>query len=382
LIAAIRYKIKGKGSVGILCAGAPEGCNIEDILFCEKSLVAVSRSFAAVIRQLSPTLRLPVAIFYLVLRALDTVEDEMDMTRFEPHSTEGQSGDETKLALLLSFHEKLGTENWTLRGVGEADERSLLEEFDKVLRVLHKLSVPHRRTITDITERMAKGMTDFAGRDLAAGTKDVPDLELYCHYVAGLVGHGLTEQFANSGLEGPNLISEKNLDLGNSMGLFLQMTNIIRDYLEDLLDGRSFWPQDVVTLYAKSLVDLRNAPLRNAPNKSVACMNHLITNALIHGEASMSYLGLLSDPSIFNFCAIPQVMAMATLAEMYGNPKVFTGVVKPRSGLSALILRDCGDMATVRRWFAKFASQIASRIDPNDPNAARTKKAVQALGAK
>jgi len=29
------------------------------------------------------------------------------------------------------------------------------------------------------------------------------------------------------------------------MGLFLQKTNIIRDYLEDYVDGRAFWPQDV-----------------------------------------------------------------------------------------------------------------------------------------
>ncbi len=29
------------------------------------------------------------------------------------------------------------------------------------------------------------------------------------------------------------------------MGLFLQKTNIIRDYLEDFVDGRAFWPQEV-----------------------------------------------------------------------------------------------------------------------------------------
>lgn len=29
------------------------------------------------------------------------------------------------------------------------------------------------------------------------------------------------------------------------MGLFLQKTNIIRDYLEDYVDCRAFWPQEV-----------------------------------------------------------------------------------------------------------------------------------------
>ena len=33
--------------------------------------------------------------------------------------------------------------------------------------------------------------------------------------------------------------------LANSMGLFLQKTNIIRDYLEDIVQGREFWPREV-----------------------------------------------------------------------------------------------------------------------------------------
>ena len=37
----------------------------------------------------------------------------------------------------------------------------------------------------------------------------------------------------------------RDTQLANSMGLFLQKTNIIRDYLEDGLEGREFWPQEV-----------------------------------------------------------------------------------------------------------------------------------------
>lgn len=37
-----------------------------------------------------------------------------------------------------------------------------------------------------------------------------------------------------------------------SMGLFLQKTNIIRDYLEDYVDGRAFWPQDVWKKHSKT----------------------------------------------------------------------------------------------------------------------------------
>ena len=40
--------------------------------------------------------------------------------------------------------------------------------------------------------------------------------------------------------------------LSDQMGLFLQKTNIIRDYLEDYVDGRAFWPQSVWKKYSKS----------------------------------------------------------------------------------------------------------------------------------
>ena len=33
----------------------------------------------------------------------------------------------------------------------------------------------------------------------------------------------------------------------------------------------------------------------------------------------------LQDQDILRFCAIPQVMAIATLAKVYNNPKVFKG---------------------------------------------------------
>ena len=52
-------------------------------------------SFAVVIQRLPPELRDAVCIFYLVLRALDTVEDDMAIKA------------DVKLPLLRAFHEKI-----------------------------------------------------------------------------------------------------------------------------------------------------------------------------------------------------------------------------------------------------------------------------------
>ena len=57
-----------------------------------------------------------------------------------------------------------------------------------------------------------------------------------------------------------------------------------------------------------------------------------VTNAMSHAKESLAYMGGLVDPQVFRFCAIPQVMAIATLGACYNNPEVFKKVVKiPRS---------------------------------------------------
>ena len=64
----------------------------ESLKFCYDMLNKVSRSFAVVIQQLPERLRDAICIFYLVLRALDTVEDDMALD------------DDVKVPLLRSFH--------------------------------------------------------------------------------------------------------------------------------------------------------------------------------------------------------------------------------------------------------------------------------------
>ena len=44
-----------------------------------------------------------------------------------------------------------------------------------------------------------------------------------------------------------------------------------------------------------------------------------------HAPESLKYMERVRDPQNFRFCAIPQVMAIGTLALCYNNPKVFRG---------------------------------------------------------
>jgi farnesyl-diphosphate farnesyltransferase len=90
------------------------------------------------------------------------------------------------------------------------------------------------------------------------------------------------------------------------MGLFLQKTNIIRDYLEDFVDGRAFWPQEVWKRYSFT-GDLGFFADPAYKIQALGCLNHLITDALECVPECLEYMELLKTEQIFRFCAIPQV---------------------------------------------------------------------------
>lgn len=322
--------------------------------FCYEVLNKVSRSFAMVIQQLPESLKLAVCVFYLVLRALDSIEDDMDITL------------KVKIPHLRSFHEKLTIDGWNVSGMGDSpDYKTLLENFHKIIPMIKSLPPAFIETIRDITHKMGDGMADFAERKTVKKTEDY---NLYCHYVAGLVGLGLSRLFADSGLVPASITSKQNEILSNSMGLFLQKTNIIRDYLEDIIEGRVWWPEEIWSIYVPSLEYLKENP--ECP-KSLACLNHMVTNSLSHVDDALKYMALLPEANIFKFCAIPQVMAIATLSKVYNNTRVFQGVVKVHKGLSCRMMLETNDMQKVRETFAFFVTDIASKIPPHDPSAAK-----------
>jgi farnesyl-diphosphate farnesyltransferase len=353
-----------------------EHFDADDLAFCDDILVKVSRSFASVIQQLPSTMLVDILVFYLVLRALDTIED--DTTSFPSQ--------EVKIKYLLNFHKTaLADPTWTMDGVGEADEKRLLQNFDKCHRVYAKLGEKSRRVIADIAQRMAMGMAEFVGKDLGQGTTDIDQYNRYCHFVAGLVGEGLSRLFAASGLEKPSFASE--LFLSDQMGLFLQKTNIIRDYLEDYVDHRAFWPQTIWKKYSKSgdLGYFTNQSDPEAMERSLECLNELVTDALELAPDCLNYMSKLQCTEIFRFCAIPQVMAIATLDCCYANSNVFTGVVKIRKGTSCKLIVRTNNLDEVHDTFYQFAQSILNKANVNralgvvDPSYSRTVKICETI---
>lgn len=327
--------------------------SLNDHDFCYAALKKVSRSFAAVIWQLPVGLRDAVCLFYLVLRALDSIEDDMEFPVDE------------KVPLLLSFHEKCFDPEWRLEGVGDAhDYRVLLKHFNKVTNVFLGLDPSYQKVISQICKEMGAGMAKFSQKEV----ESLADYDEYCFYVAGLVGLGLSDLFSASGLEDDSLKDER--ELSTSMGSFLQKTNIVRDYYQDLDLKRRFWPSGVWSQYAESLEDFHAHP--KSP-ESLACLNHMVTDALRHAVDCLEYMNKLKQDQIFRFCAIPQVMAFATLTKLYNNRDVFTSTVKIRKGQTARIFMSCTTMTDALWFFERWANEFKRKLNPNDPKYNETK---------
>ncbi|KAG8696594.1 bifunctional farnesyl-diphosphate farnesyltransferase/squalene synthase, partial [Ceratobasidium sp. 423] len=336
----IQYKLWHEAKRDITAQREHEtsGWDRESMRRCWEFLDMTSRSFAAVIKELEGDMARMVCMFYLVLRGLDTIEDDMTIP------------DEKKQVLLRSFHEKLSTPGWTFKESGpDEKDRQLLVEFDQVVTEMGFLKPEYREIITDICQKMQTGMADYAHRAALVQSYDsnsglpkpspylenIAEYDLYCHYVAGLVGEGLSRLFAASGKEVTWL--GEQLTLSNSMGLLLQKTNILRDLREDVDQGRYFWPREFWGVHASEKgspqkgswfgfskpEDLVRAvgpvgPVNptgdNTPaDMAMFTLSAMTLDALRHATDALDYLALLKNQSVFNFCAIPAVMALATL---------------------------------------------------------------------
>nr|XP_033792211.1 squalene synthase-like isoform X5 [Geotrypetes seraphini] len=267
----------------------------DSLKICYKYLNETSRSFAAVIQTLDGELRHAVCIFYLVVRALDTIEDDMTIAL------------ETKVPMLHDFHTYLYQPEW--RYAESKDKyKQVLEDFTTISLEFRKLAKKYQDVIIDICYKIGVGMAEF----LEKKVETLQEWDKYGHYASGLVGIGFSLLISASEQEDPTVV--QNTELVNSLGLFLQKTNIIRDYLQDQLEGREFWPREV--------------------------------------------------------------MAIATLAACYNNQKVFKGVVKIRKGQAITLIMDATNIQAVKAKIYQYAEEIYQKIPISNPSSRKTHRII------
>jgi len=202
--------------------------------FYQQRLDAVSRSFALCIPQLEPPFRDRVALSYLLMRVLDTVED----APFTDKAEQARQFERLRGFLrALPPHAEVDAFAAGFPAELTSGERALVGDTLSLLEDAHALPLAARAAIFGAVDRMAVGMAGYARRGPVLRLVDVEDVSRYCCFVAGVVGELLTALFVLGRPQpGPPLV------LAYHFGLFLQKVNILKDQQEDEAAGRFLVP--------------------------------------------------------------------------------------------------------------------------------------------
>ncbi len=287
--------------------------------FCIAMLPRVSRTFAACIGLLPQPVQHRVLIAYLLCRIADTIEDCARMPAGRKHD------------LLAGFRASLEELGGEVPGLAEAfaepanADELLTRDVDCTLREFRAFPRLAREAIRPWVQEMCDGMAGYARRqhrpEAFQALDRLDDLDRYCWYVAGTVGHLLTEVFR---LHSPHIGAERYRQLkdrATDFGIGLQLVNIIKDVADDRVRGWSFVPRDLCAESGFTPEELLE-PSRRA--ESDAVMRRLIDKARGHLDRALEYCLLLParDYRLRLFCLAPLYFAIRTLARAERDPRL------------------------------------------------------------
>jgi farnesyl-diphosphate farnesyltransferase len=305
--------------------------------FCAAMLPRVSRTFALGIRLLPRSLEDPITIGYLLCRIADTIEDDCGLAP------------DRKLQLLAQFlacftdseaAERFATD---AAGVGMTDsDRELVGGCSLVFRAYRSLDTASRGIIREWVGEMVTGMQEFV-RAYPAGIRieSVAEFRRYCYFVAGTVGHLLTDLwYAHSPFVRPRTYA-KLLTTCEAFGEALQTVNILKDIPWDLEhENAVFIPRDLLESVGSGHESLLDPALRAQNRRALETLVALAESDL---NDALAYVSELPPAAmrIRLFCVLPTVFAAATLRELRNSDQMLVpgGAVKiTRSEVNALIL--------------------------------------------
>lgn len=222
--------------------------NINEKSYIQKTLIEVSRSFAVVIPCLEDGLKEDMAIAYLLCRVVDNIEDCN-----QEYSWQRKRFQEFRQCFLSESSSTQVLKSWqNFEWPGLTAQEACLMSFDggrTLFQSFHKLSQTSKSLISEWCIQMANGMEEMVDPNSVSFQrisntkvlKTEDDIFRYCYFVAGTVGQMGTQLAINHyGLQGS--VAQKILDLSANCARALQMTNIVKDYLEDLQRGISYLP--------------------------------------------------------------------------------------------------------------------------------------------
>ena len=283
--------------------------SLDDTQYQNDILKGVSRTFALTIPQLPEALRKVIGNAYLLCRITDTIEDDNALTSEQTRHlsdmfSEVVSGNIAaeqfvdELYPLLSDH--------TIPA-----EHDLIKNTPAVIRVTHSFNATQRKALERCVRIMSRGMADYQDTETLDGLNDLPAMNLYCYYVAGVVGEMLTELFCDYSPE-INQNKSELMKLSVSFGQGLQMTNILKDIWDDRKRGACWLPRDI---FLEKGCILKELSPDNTDTRFQEGLAGLIGIARKHLQNALTYTCMIPshEKGIRKFCLWALGMAILTL---------------------------------------------------------------------
>ena len=290
--------------------------------YCDGALPRVSRTFAVGIASLPDELRRATTAGYLVCRISDAIEDQTTLSlgarraaltawRAEIIDTAARAsapaaGVPPRFARALPPPPTGGEWPSKLHGTSDSDE-DLVANRRHVLALLGSLPRDVAALVAFHAVEMAEGMGTFLQDPTTHPIATWEDLDRYCYYVAGTVGHMLTGLFLIGHPDGPRAAALESR--ATSFGVGLQLVNIAKDAAGDLLEGRCFLPREAWPS------GFTGAPDKGVPDSLRAPILEIVRRADTHLRTANEYLLALPTDALAarKFCGMALHLAVRTL---------------------------------------------------------------------
>lgn len=317
-------------------------------------LPRVSRTFALGIKLLPPRLEAPVRIGYLLCRIADTVEDDLAL----PPERKA----ELLEAFLDCFDDPHTADEFGL-SVAEltanADYLELVATTGQVLLTYRMLDAPTRAILREWITVMVRGMRGFV-LDHPHGIRiaTLTELQRYCYYVAGTVGHLLTDLWRQHSAGVGKATHVRLLADCEAFGEALQLVNIIKDVAWDAEQENAIYvPADALRAAGSSHDRILQPECRAANRRA---LEPLIALANEDVERAVRYIEAIPATAmrIRLFCVLPVLFATATMREIEESDAMLIpggGVKISRSEVRSLVIAGSTSTLTNRslRWLVE-----------------------------
>lgn len=312
---------------------------IDDWTFCIQSLEAVSRTFTQPIMLLPEEQRRALTVGYLLCRVADTIEDCLGIEVDEKDELFSLF-----LRIIKGNAQPSSLSDRLAHVEAPPAELRLVENLSRVMAVFEGQSHSSKLATIRWVSEMADGMRLYTRR--AEGREffsliSLVDLERYCYFVAGTVGHLITDLFDE--VIGNAQITNQLRTNAESFGLGLQMVNIVKDVTDDFERGVSFLPR-ALCLDEGFEPEEMLAPANRPGAKRVA--KRVIECAERHLDSALAYTLTIprEHPQLRLFCLLPLFMALETLALAEDSDAMFepNAKVKITRETVARVIADCG----------------------------------------